>query len=38
VYELDKDLKPIRHYYIGDPAEIAAAMAAVQAQGKTKKD
>jgi 2,3-bisphosphoglycerate-dependent phosphoglycerate mutase len=38
VYELDKDLKPIRHYYIGDPAEIAAAMAAVQAQGKAKKD
>jgi 2,3-bisphosphoglycerate-dependent phosphoglycerate mutase len=38
VYELDKDLKPIRHYYIGDPAEIAAAMAAVEAQGKAKKD
>ena len=28
VYELDKDLRPIRHYYLGDPAEIAAAMAA----------
>lgn len=38
VYELDKDLQPIRHYYIGDPAEIAAAMAAVEAQGKAKKD
>jgi 2,3-bisphosphoglycerate-dependent phosphoglycerate mutase len=38
VYELDKDLRPIRHYYIGDQAEIAAAMAAVQAQGKAKKD
>lgn len=38
VYELDKDLRPIRHYYIGDPAEIAAAMAAVEAQGKAKKD
>jgi 2,3-bisphosphoglycerate-dependent phosphoglycerate mutase len=38
VYELDKDLRPIRHYYIGDPAEIAAAMAAVQAQGKAKKE
>jgi 2,3-bisphosphoglycerate-dependent phosphoglycerate mutase len=37
VYELDKDLRPIRHYYIGDPAEIAAAMAAVEAQGKAKK-
>jgi 2,3-bisphosphoglycerate-dependent phosphoglycerate mutase len=38
VYELDKDLRPIRHYYLGDPAEIAAAMAAVAAQGKAKKD
>jgi 2,3-bisphosphoglycerate-dependent phosphoglycerate mutase len=38
VYELDKDLRPIRHYYTGDPAEIAAAMAAVEAQGKAKKE
>jgi 2,3-bisphosphoglycerate-dependent phosphoglycerate mutase len=38
VYELDKDLRPIRHYYLGDPAEIAAAMAAVEAQGKAKKE
>lgn len=38
VYELDDDLKPIRHYYLGDPDEIAAAMAAVAAQGKAKKD
>jgi 2,3-bisphosphoglycerate-dependent phosphoglycerate mutase len=37
VYELDADLKPIRHYYLGDPAAIAAAMAAVAAQGKAKK-
>ena len=37
VYELDGDLKPIRHYYLGDPAEIEAAMAAVAAQGKAKK-
>ena len=37
VYELDKDLHPIRHYYLGDPAEIEAAMAAVAAQGKAKK-
>ncbi len=36
VYELDADLKPIRHYYLGDPAEIAAAMNAVAAQGKAK--
>ncbi len=37
VYELDDDLRPIRHYYLGDAAEIEAAMAAVAAQGKAKK-
>ena len=37
VYELDADLKPIKHYYLGDAAEIEAAMAAVAAQGKAKK-
>jgi 2,3-bisphosphoglycerate-dependent phosphoglycerate mutase len=36
VYELDADLKPIRHYYLGDPAAIAAAEAAVANQGKAK--
>ncbi|HEX4326216.1 MAG TPA: 2,3-diphosphoglycerate-dependent phosphoglycerate mutase [Burkholderiales bacterium] len=36
VYELDDDLKPIRSYYLADPAEIAAAEAAVAAQGKAK--
>ena len=36
VYELDKDLKPIQHYYLGDPEEIAKAAAAVAAQGKAK--
>jgi len=36
VYELDDDLKPIRHYYLGNPDEIQAAMAAVAAQGKAK--
>ncbi|MDB5807690.1 MAG: hypothetical protein JWN73_5012 [Betaproteobacteria bacterium] len=36
VYELDDDLKPIRNYYLADPAEIAAAEAAVAAQGKAK--
>ena len=36
VYELDADLKPIRHYYLGDPAAIAAAMSAVANQGKAK--
>jgi 2,3-bisphosphoglycerate-dependent phosphoglycerate mutase len=38
VYELDDNLRPIRHYYLGDAAEIEAAMAAVAAQGKAKKD
>ena len=37
VYELDADLKPLRRYYLGDAAEIEAAMAAVAAQGKAKK-
>ncbi|MFN8466931.1 MAG: 2,3-diphosphoglycerate-dependent phosphoglycerate mutase [Caldilineaceae bacterium] len=36
VYELDQDLKPIQHYYLGDPEEIAKAAAAVAAQGKAK--
>jgi len=36
VYELDDDLKPIKHYYLGDPAAIQAAMEAVAAQGKKK--
>ncbi len=37
VYEFDEQLKPIRHYYLGDPAEIAAAMDAVAKQGTAKK-
>ncbi len=37
VYELDSSLKPIRHYYLGNQDEIAAAMAAVASQGKAKK-
>ena len=37
VYELDDDLKPIRHYYLGDPDEVAKAMAAVADQGKAKR-
>jgi 2,3-bisphosphoglycerate-dependent phosphoglycerate mutase len=36
VYELDDGLKPIKHYYLGDPDEIAKAAAAVAAQGKAK--
>ena len=37
VYELDKELKPIKHYYLGDPEEVAQAMASVANQGKAKK-
>lgn len=36
VYELDDRLKPIRHYYLGDPGEVAKATAAVANQGKSK--
>ena len=34
VYELDAGLRPIRHYYLGDQAAIAAKVSAVAAQGK----
>ena len=37
VYELDQNLKPIRHYYLGDPKEIEAKINAVASQGKSKK-
>jgi len=36
VYELDDSLKPIRHYYLGDPEAIAKAAAAVASQGKAR--
>lgn len=36
VYELDADLKPIQHYYLGDPDEIKRAMDSVASQGKAK--
>ena len=36
VYEFDEHLKPLRHYYLGDAAEIEAKMAAVANQGKAK--
>lgn len=36
VYELDADLKPIKSYYLGDQAAIAAALQAVASQGKSK--
>jgi 2,3-bisphosphoglycerate-dependent phosphoglycerate mutase len=34
VYELDDDLKPLRHYYRGDAAAAEKAAAAVASQGK----
>ncbi len=37
VYEFDADLKPIRHYYLGDPEEIRKAQEAVAQQGKAKR-
>jgi len=36
VYELDGDLKPITHYYLGDAEEAAKKAAAVANQGKAK--
>ncbi len=36
VYELDADLRPIKHYYLADPDEIARAQAAVAAQGRAR--
>jgi len=36
VYELDKDLKPIKHYYLASEEEVKAAVAKVAAQGKAK--
>lgn len=37
VYELDNNLKPLKHYYLGDPAELKARLEAVAAQGKAAK-
>ena len=34
VYELDAALHPLRHYYLGDPAEVEKRIAAVSSQGK----
>jgi 2,3-bisphosphoglycerate-dependent phosphoglycerate mutase len=35
-YELDDDLKPLSREYLGDPAAVAKAVAAVAAQGKAR--
>ncbi|MFC3913245.1 2,3-diphosphoglycerate-dependent phosphoglycerate mutase [Pseudaeromonas sharmana] len=36
VYEFDDQMKPVRHYYLGNADEIAAKAAAVANQGKAK--
>ncbi len=36
VYELDDELRPLRHYYLGDEDQIRAAMQAVANQGKAR--
>lgn len=36
VYELDEKLKPVSHYYLGDPEAVAKAAAAVANQAKAK--
>lgn len=37
VYELDGDLKPLKHYYLGDAEEVKKAVDSVASQGKAKK-
>ncbi|MHA1227645.1 MAG: 2,3-diphosphoglycerate-dependent phosphoglycerate mutase [Candidatus Hodarchaeales archaeon] len=36
VYELDDELHPIKHYYLGDPEKVKQAMQKVANQGKAK--
>jgi 2,3-bisphosphoglycerate-dependent phosphoglycerate mutase len=36
IYELDDELKPLKHYYLGDPEELKQAIEAVENQGKVK--
>jgi 2,3-bisphosphoglycerate-dependent phosphoglycerate mutase len=36
VYELDAELKPIKHYYLADEETVKAAVSAVANQGKAK--
>lgn len=37
VYELNEDMKPERHYFLGEQDTVRKAMEAVAAQGKTRK-
>ena len=36
VYELDQDLQPLQHFYLGDPEAVRKAAEAVANQGKAK--
>ena len=36
VYELDGDLRPLKHYYLGEPEEVQAAVEAVIRQGRVR--
>jgi len=36
VYELDEQLRPLQHHYLGDAEAVAKAAAAVANQGKAK--
>jgi 2,3-bisphosphoglycerate-dependent phosphoglycerate mutase len=38
VYELDENLKPLRHYYLGDAEAVEQAMAAVASQGRARQE
>jgi len=38
IYELDDHLKPIKHYYLGDPAAVKKAIENVAKQGKAGKN
>lgn len=37
IYELDDELKPLKHYYLGDPEELKQAIEVVEKQGKAEK-
>ena len=34
VHELDDELRPLRHFYLGDPEKVVAAAARVASQAK----
>jgi len=36
VYELDKDLNPVKHYYLASDEEVKVATDKIAAQGKAK--